>query len=66
MRPWRPRWPRLWRRPGPRCGDLATELVDVVLVAELTGQVDLNPTRRYALPGGAYKARALEGLTTGR
>ncbi|MEY9211534.1 tyrosine-type recombinase/integrase [Thermobifida halotolerans] len=47
-------------------GDLTTEPVDVVLVAELMGHADLNTTRRYALPTDADKTRALEALTTDR
>jgi integrase/recombinase XerC len=47
-------------------GEMATEPVDVVLVAELMGHADLNITRRYALPTDVDKARALEALTTDR
>jgi integrase/recombinase XerC len=47
-------------------GEMATEPVDVVLVAELMGHADLNTTRRYALPTDVDKARALEALTTDR
>lgn len=45
---------------------MATEPVDVVLVAELLGHADLDTTRRYTLPTHVDKTRALEVLTIDR
>ncbi|WP_017569064.1 hypothetical protein [Nocardiopsis halotolerans] len=51
---------------SPSWGEVATEPVDVVLVAGLVGHADLNTIRRSALPTDADKACAPEALTTGR
>jgi len=47
-------------------GELASEPVDVVLVAELMGHAAVNTTRRYTLPTEVDKTRALDALTTDR
>ena len=47
-------------------GELASEPVDVVLVAELMGHADVNTTRSYTLSTEVDKARALEALINDR